>query len=252
MAEDIKRFGGEALKPRVVLGVAAHPDDFEFGIAGTIAKWVKEGCDAYYLILTNGNKGSSDRDLSPKEIQKVRQDEQRAAGQVLGVKDVFFYDYEDGILMVSPELKRDIVRIIRKVKPDVVITMDPTAVYSLRRGMVNHSDHRAAGQATIDAVYPLARDHLSFPELLNDESLEPHQVATLLLTNLENQNYYVDISNEFDTKLKALSMHKSQIPDLSLAETRISASGSEFGAKVGAKYAEGYIRIDLPVWDSFS
>lgn len=252
MAEDLTKFGGAPLRPKVVLGVAAHPDDFEFGIAGTIAKWVKDGCEAYYLILTNGNKGSSDRNLLPEEVQKMRQQEQRIAAEILGLKNVFFCDYEDGLLEVTPQLKKDIVRIIRQVKPEVVITMDPTAFYSLRRGMINHSDHRAVGQATIDAVFPLARDCLSFPELIKNENLEPHMVSTLLLTNLENQNYFIDISEEFDIKLKALAAHKSQIPDFSAAQARITSSGSELGAKVGAKYAEGYIRIDLPEWDAFS
>ncbi|HUD05943.1 MAG TPA: PIG-L deacetylase family protein [Candidatus Saccharimonadales bacterium] len=249
MAEDLKRYGGDRLKPKVVLAVAAHPDDFEyfdFGIAGTIAKWVKDGSKAFYLILTNGNKGSSNRALNCAEIQKIRQQEQRAAGNVLGLSDVFFCNYEDGLLMVNADVKRDIVRIIRKVRPDVVITTDPSILYSLSRGIVNHSDHRAAGEATIDAVYPLSRDHLSFPELLHDEKLEPHRVSTLLLSNFEQQNYYVDISNEFDTRIKALAEHKSQILDFGTIEGQIRATASELGAKVGAKYAEGYLRIDFP------
>lgn len=243
MAENLDN---QILKPKVVLGVAAHPDDLEFGIAGSIARWVKEGADAYYLILTNGNKGSSDRTLSPDKLKEMRADEQRKAGKVLGLKDVFFLDFEDGLLMVNPELKKEIVRVIRKVRPDVVLTMDPTVLYSLNRGFVNHTDHRAAGHATIDAVFPLARDHLSFPDLLNKEGLEPHKVSTLLLTNFDHQNFYVDISRYMDIKLRALAKHDSQIPDFQAAEARIKQWGSSLGSKIGAKFAEGFVRLDLP------
>ncbi|HUC87982.1 MAG TPA: PIG-L deacetylase family protein [Candidatus Binatia bacterium] len=235
----------EPLHPKVVLAVAAHPDDLEYGIAGSIATWVKEGAEAYYLILTNGNKGSEDRSLSCNQLRDIRRAEQEAAGKVLGLKQVFFADYDDGLLTVSPEVKRDIVRVIRRVKPDVVLTMDPTMVYS-EAGFINHTDHRAAGQSTIDAVFPLARDHLSFPELLKDEGLEPHKVKTLLLTNFDKQNFYVDISKSLDAKLKALAEHKSQIPDWNAAETRVHNWAELVGGKAGVTYAEGFVRIDPP------
>jgi LmbE family N-acetylglucosaminyl deacetylase len=246
MAEKVDGPAYQPLKPKVVLCVAAHPDDLEFGSAGSIAKWVSEGAEAYYLILTNGNKGSSDRSLTPDQLKQTRDNEQRKAGKVLGLKDVFFLDYEDGLLMVNPDLKKEIVRVIRRVKPDVVITMDPTMVYSIKRGFVNHTDHRAAGQATIDAVFPLARDHLSFPDLLTNEGLEPHKTATLLLTNFDNQNFFVDISDYLDQKLKALAEHGSQIPDFSAAKERITEWAAIAGGKVGAKYAEGFVRLELP------
>jgi LmbE family N-acetylglucosaminyl deacetylase len=235
----------EPLHPKVVLAVAAHPDDLEYGIAGSIASWVSEGAEAYYLILTNGNKGSDDRSLSCDQLRDIRRAEQEAAGKVLGLKQVFFADYDDGLLTVSPEVKRDIVRVIRRVKPEVVVTMDPTVVYT-EAGYINHTDHRAAGQSTIDAVFPLARDHLSFPDLLKDEGLEPYKVKTLLLTNFDKQNFYVDISESLDTKLKALAEHKSQIPDWKAAETRVRNWAELVGGKAGVPHAEGFIRIDPP------
>ncbi|MGH7239885.1 MAG: PIG-L deacetylase family protein [Candidatus Saccharimonadales bacterium] len=233
------------LEPKSVLAVAAHPDDLEFGFAGSAAKWVQAGASVYYLILTNGNKGSDDRSLTPKKLRDLRRAEQRAAARILGVKEVFFRDYEDGLLEPTAEVKCDVVRIIRKVKPEVVYCMDPTMVYSPGFG-INHSDHRAAGMATIDAVYPLARDHLSFPKLCNNEKLEPHKVKTLLMANFDKQNFYVDISEVIDTKLKALAAHASQLPDQQATLKRIRQWSAAAGKAAGVKYAEAFLRLDLP------
>ncbi|MEJ0073518.1 MAG: PIG-L deacetylase family protein [Candidatus Saccharibacteria bacterium] len=199
------------LNPKSFLCVAAHPDDMEFGAAGTVAKFVAGGAKGYYLILTDASKGTADRTIEPKQLTALRQEEQRAAAGILGLEKVFFGDYEDGALEVTQDVKRDIVRAIREVKPEVVITMDPSFIYSAEYGFINHPDHRAAGQATLDAVYPLARDHLSFPELLK-EGLEPHKTATVLLTNFEKHGFLVDITDHMETKLKALGAHASQLP----------------------------------------
>ncbi len=236
----------QILHPKVVLGVAAHPDDLEFGISGTIATWVKEGAKAYYLILTNGNKGSDDRSKTPEELTATRRAEQEAAAKILGVEKVFFCNYDDGTLEPTPEVKRDVVRIIRQVKPGVVFCNDPTVVYSAS-GMINHTDHRAAGMATIDAVYPLARDHLSFPELYKDEHLEPHKVKTILLNNFDKQNYAVDISDEIETKIKALAAHASQIPDMESRGEMVRQWAARAGRLHGCAYAEGFLRLDIPI-----
>lgn len=236
----------QPLQPQVILGVAAHPDDLEFGVAGTVAAYVARGAKAYYFVLTDASKGTADRSLSGHQLTEIRREEQRKAAKILGISEVFFADYEDGALEVTQALKRDIVRVIRQVKPDVVLTMDPTFVYSMERGFINHTDHRAAGQATLDAVYPLARDHLAFPELLTDEELEPHKVKTLLLTNFNRQNFFVDITATIDTKLRALAAHASQIPDMSGAEAMLRRSAAQAGARIGAGYAEGFVRLDLP------
>jgi len=232
------------LKPKVVLGVAAHPDDLEFVAAGSIAKFIAEGAKGYYFILTNANKGTTDRSLTPDRLRDMRRAEQRAAAKRLGVTDVFFGDYEDGALECAQAVKRDIARIIRTVRPDVVITMDPTMVYDIERGFINHPDHRAAGQATLDAVYPLARDHLSFPELLA-EGLEPHKVKTVLLTHFGQENAFVDITPYIETKLTALGEHASQLPDPEATLAMVRQWATRLGAKVGAPYAEGFVRLEV-------
>ena len=231
--------------PRIALGVAAHPDDLDFGMSGTVAKWAASGCDVYYLILTNGNKGSSDPDAVPSELTELRREEQRTAAKILGVKEVFFCDYEDGLLEVSSDVKCDIIRAIRRLQPEVVLTMDPTVVYAADRGIINHPDHRAAGQATLDAVFPLARDHLSYPEIATVEGLAPHKVKTVLLFNLIQRNYYVDITSYLDKKIAALAAHASQMPDMDKVAAKVTDIASTAGRLAGVTYAEAYIRIDI-------
>lgn len=227
-----------------MLGVAAHPDDLDFGAAGSMAAWAAAGAKCYYLILTNGNKGTADTKVSPDKLIAARQREQRAAAKLLGVSDVFFADYEDGALEVTMALKRDIVRVIRKLRPDTVVTMDPSMLYSVDSGFINHPDHRAAGQATLDAVYPLARDHLAFPELLA-EGFKPHKVETVLLSNFDKQNFYVDISKTIDKKLAALAAHISQMPDLTATQARMRELARNFGTQANCAYAEAFLRIDI-------
>jgi LmbE family N-acetylglucosaminyl deacetylase len=234
----------EELLPKRVLAVGAHADDIDVMAAGSIAAWIEAGARVEYLVLTDGGKGSEDRGMTTEELRETRREEQRAAARLLGVKGCHFLSYEDGQLEVSMELKRDIVRIIRKIKPDTVVVMDPTLVYSVKIGMLNHPDHRAAGQATLDAVYPLARDHLSFPELL-DEKLEPHKVSHVLLTNYESHNYLVDICDSFETKLAALEKHVSQFTDQQALRSWLTKSARQLGKEAGCRYAESFVRIDL-------
>jgi LmbE family N-acetylglucosaminyl deacetylase len=182
--------------------------------------------------------------MDSAKLAKLRQKEQRAAAQRLGAKDVFFLAYEDGCLEVTQALKRDIVRYIRKLKPDVVFTFDPSMIYYAPDGFVNHPDHRACGQATLDAVYPLARDRLTFSELA-DEGLQPHEVKTVLLTNFERQEYFVDISDFFEIKLEALTSHVSQVKDLDYARDWCDRRATRSGQAAGCRYAEGFVRIDV-------
>ncbi len=224
-----------------VLGVAAHPDDLEFGASGSFARWAREGAECYYLICTNGCKGTDDPKMTESKLIKIRRDEQIKAGKVLGLKGVFFLDHNDTELVPDLRLKKEIVRYIRKLKPDLVVTMDPTLVYS-SRGFINHTDHRAAGQATIDAVFPLARDRLTFSEL-EKEGLKPHNVNKLYLVNFDNHNEVVDISKTIETKLKALECHKSQISKSSLGWVR--KMGQMTGKEKGYRYAEAFVKLDL-------
>lgn len=232
------------LKPKAVLGVAAHPDDLDFSASGTFSKWASQGTKVYYLILTDGSKGSIDRKLSPKDLIIIRQKEQKTAAEILGAKQVFFSKWEDCCLECRDDVKLEITRTIRKIKPDVVVTIDPAMVYAADRGFINHPDHRAAGQATLDAVFPLARDHLSFPELLK-EGLEPHATPTVLLVNLERQNWFEDITDNIDKKMEALAAHQSQMPALKRTQKMMRDLAIDMGKKGGCDYAEGFMRVDI-------
>jgi len=237
----------QPLKPKIVLAIGAHPDDLEFSVSGSIAKWTNQGAKAYYLILTDGSKGTEDRATLPDSMIQTRRQEQIEAGKIIGLTDVFFETFEDGALENTMDLKKAITRIIRKVKPDVVLCMDPTFIYSTERGMINHTDHRAGAMAVLDSVYPLARDHLSFPELIEKEHLQPHKVRTILMTNFEDHNYGEDISNYFDTKINALAAHKSQVPDIESTSKMLEQLMAKNGVKYGAKYVEGFKRLDMSI-----
>lgn len=234
----------EPLRPKIVLGIAAHPDDLDFYAGGTLAAYAKQGAAVYYLVLTDGGKGSADRTAQPAELRDRRRAEQRQAAKALGVRDVFFQDYPDGGLENSREVKREVVKIIRQVKPDVVITFDPTVSYVVQEGQINHSDHRAAGQAALDAVYPLARDHLSYPELLA-EGYEPHNTATVLLMNIaQPPTFVVDITDTIDAKFTALGMHASQSALQKMKDT-MRTQAAKVGKPYGYAFAEPFVRIDV-------
>lgn len=231
------------LTPRVVLGIAAHPDDLDVGAGGTIAQFAADGAEIHYLILTDGGKGSDDPSLSTADLIKIRHEEQEAALKIVGGKAISFLDYPDGELEITMELKHQIVKVIREVRPDVVITMDPTVIYSIANGIINHPDHRAAGQATLDAVFPLARDRLTFPDLYA-AGYEPHKTPTILLVNFNGGNYSVDISGTFETKLQALKAHVSQFGDLEDAPW-IRAMAQAQGKNAGYELAETFVRLDI-------
>jgi LmbE family N-acetylglucosaminyl deacetylase len=194
---------------RCVMVVVAHPDDAEFMAAGTVAKWAREGKEVVYVLCTSGDKGTSDKSVSPAELAEARRKEQEAAGAQLGVREVVFLGYEDGVLQNGLNLRRDIVRQIRRFKPDVVICQDPTTRWSAQ-GYINHPDHRAAGDATLDAVYPSARDPHVFPELLA-EGLEPHKVREVYVGGTNHADVWIDIGDTIDTKIAALRAHESQV-----------------------------------------
>jgi LmbE family N-acetylglucosaminyl deacetylase len=207
--------GNEEGAPKRALAVAAHPDDTEFGCAGTAAMLSQQGWEVYYLICTNGNKGSDDPEMTPEKLAPIRKEEQRAAAKVVGVKDVFFLDYEDGELAYSRELLGKVVWHIRKLRPNTVFTHDPESII-IRDSFINHSDHRVAGLVTIDAVYPAARDRWNFPEHI-DQGLQTHKVGELCIWSFDKANHSVDITDTLELKLQALSQHKSQFgenPDL--------------------------------------
>jgi LmbE family N-acetylglucosaminyl deacetylase len=192
-----------------VLVVMAHPDDAEFGCGGTIAKWAAAGKEINYLLCTSGDKGSSDPNINPFQLAKTRRAEQVNAAHALGARDVAFLSYEDGTLTNTLALRRDIVREIRRFRPDAVICQDPTMRFGGTR-YLNHPDHRAAGDACLDAVYPSARDPHVFPELLV-EGFEPHKVREVFMSTLQNADVWIDISGCFERKLEGLRQHTSQV-----------------------------------------
>ncbi len=187
-----------------IMIVSPHPDDSEFGAAGSVARWIKEGKKVAYLICTNGEKGTSDPAVKPEDLALKRQKEQRAAAKLLGVSEVVFLGYEDQTLEDTPAFRRDIVRWIRAFRPRSLVTADPYRRY------IWHRDHRITGQVVLDAAFPYARDHLSYPDLLQ-EGLTPHKVEEIYLWANETPNYVSDITTTFDIKLAALRCHESQV-----------------------------------------
>ena len=232
---------------KTVLVVGAHPDDNDFGAGATVAKAARQNAEVLYLIATTGQRGSSDETMTPERLSDTRKKEQKNAASVLGVREVHFLDYVDGELIPDIRLKEQVVKYIRRYRPDIVFTMDPSFFYFKNLGFVNHSDHRAIGEATLDACYPLARDLLSFPEHVKI-GLNPHKVKELLLHSFvpENANFYVDVTDTFDIKIKALSLHKSQVSDIQKIEERMRDRAEAAGRLGGCRYAEAFVRLHLP------
>ena len=228
--------------PKSVLAVFAHPDDMDFSSGGTIAKWAAQGADITYLVCTDGGKGSDDPKMTSRRLAIIRKEEQIAAAKILGVRECIFLKHPDGELVANLKLKEEIVRVIRQKRPELVITFDPAFLYSLKRGFVNHSDHRAAGQAAMDAVFPLARDRLNFPHH-EKKGIKPHKAKTLFLVSFDAPTHGEDISRTIEKKLTALKAHKSQVGPNALRRTR--ERGAALGKKVGMRYAEGFKRIEL-------
>ncbi len=190
--------------PARAMVIMAHPDDAEFLCSGTVAKWCKEGWDVYYVLVTGGDKGTHDLTMHPEKLAAIREEEQREACRVLGVKECILLGYPDGFTSESAELRGQIVRLLRTYRPDVVITWDAF------RGTFNHRDHRNVGQATMDAIYPIVRDRL-FYQRDEEDGLESHQVNEVLLAGAADADYVVDITEVWETKVAAILCHTSQI-----------------------------------------
>lgn len=187
-----------------VMVITPHPDDAEFGVAGTVARWTGEGKDVIYVVCTNGDKGTSDTSMKPEELARIREQEQLAAAKLLGVREVIFLRHPDQTLEDTSEFRKEIVRLIRMYKPETVVTTD------LYRRYIWHRDHRIASRVTLDAIFPYARDFLAYPDLL-EKGLQPHKVKEVLLWGAEEPNYRSNITDTFDIKIAALRCHKSQI-----------------------------------------
>jgi LmbE family N-acetylglucosaminyl deacetylase len=224
-----------------VMVVTAHPDDPEFGAGGTVAKLAREGREVTYVIATNGNKGSGDRRMTPERLSKIREEEQKNAARVLGVERVVFLGYEDGEVEDTRAFRRDVTREMRRWRPDLIITQNPARTYNL---YASHRDHRITAGVVLDCVYPLARDHMAFPELLPE--FEPHKVREVYVMQWENPHLVIDITETMDLKLKALACHASQIGDIAGMETRVRERSAELGRPQNYAYAECFDRIQMP------
>lgn len=230
--------------PQRILVILAHPDDPEFFCGGTIARWVLAGHQVSYCLLTCGDKGTSDRAITSDILCTQRQGEQMAAAAVLGVHRVRFLDHPDGYLVPDLELRKEITRVIRQEHPDVLVTCDPTNLY-VRETYLNHPDHRAAGQATLDAVFPAARDHLNFIELWRDENLEPHVVREVWISLPQAANISLDVTEQWQLKLRALNEHKSQIGDPAQLEERLRTRHTPDSSPENPRFEEHFKRIVL-------
>ena len=224
--------------------VVAHADDAEFGCSGTVAKWCHEGWEVVYVLCTDGSKGSSDREVTQKELSATRHQEQTNAAKVLGLKDVAFLDHEDSMLQPTLELRRDIAREIRRHRPDVLICTSPMRNLDGRGWGVGHPDHLAAGEAALSAVFPTARDHMTFPELL-EEGLEPHKVSEVWVMGQAEPDLWIDVTDHIDTSIQALLEHTSQLNggneediDKRMREWRRRQAEGK-----GMQYAEAFKRI---------
>lgn len=224
-----------------VLMVAAHPDDPEFSSGGTVAKWVRSGIEVIYVVATSGDKGTPDKEMTGDRLSRQREDEQRAAAARLGVNKVIFLRFPDGELLPDLRLRGAITRAIREYKPYAVMTHDPLTLF-YNNEFINHPDHRAVGQATVDAIYPTARDPLQFNEHIR-EGLEPHKVKEIYIFGTENPNVLVDISDTIGDKVEALKLHKSQVGPAEELEQRIKMRSAQVGEPHGLGYAEAFRRI---------
>jgi LmbE family N-acetylglucosaminyl deacetylase len=239
-----------AASPQIALAVVAHPDDAEFGCAGTLALWARQGWDVHLVVCTDASGGGSDdaRDVGPqarRAITATRKAEQRAAAAVLGLRGVFFLDYPDGVLTPSIDLRRDLVRLIRTVRPTRLLCQSPERTwkptYSVPR---HHPDHLAAGAAAMAAMYPAAQNPWDFPELLA-AGLEPHKVRELYVMSAPEVNHAVDIAETLDVKIEALRAHYSQLSaDFERVEQRVREWAATNGQAHDLPAAEVFHRAE--------
>jgi LmbE family N-acetylglucosaminyl deacetylase len=230
--------------PQKILVILAHPDDPEFFCGATTARWIRAGHHVTYCVITCGDKGTKDLSLTTFDLCAVRQSEQKAAAKVLGVEDVRFLNYPDGYLVAGLDLRKDVTRVIRIERPDILVTCDPQTLFTSMGGL-NHPDHRAAGQAVLDAVFPAARDHLNFIELWRDEKLEPHVVREVWVCGTLQPNVTLDVTDTWETKIRALYEHKSQIGEPEKLAERMHNRRTPDSTAENPRYEENFRRLIL-------
>jgi LmbE family N-acetylglucosaminyl deacetylase len=223
--------------------VTAHPDDPEYGCAGSLAKLANDGKEVFYVIVTDGSKGSADPEMTPQKLIALRQKEQREATRRAGGRLVEFLGFPDGMLQPTLEVRKAITASIRRYKPDLVICQNPLRDFTISV-FAQHPDHLAAGEATLAAIYPCARDRLTFPELL-EEGLEPHNVREIWVSGTGVPDYFVDITDTMDTKVQALLAHESQV-DVERVTQFVPDRARQTGSDHDMKYAEAFKRLQMP------
>lgn len=228
--------------PKRAMAIVAHPDDIEFSCSGTLARWTKHGCKTSYVICTSGEVGIAEPGMTKEKAAQIRESEQRKAADVAGAQEVIFLRYPDGLLQPTIELRKKLVREIRRFRPEVVITGDPTIVWRGER-YINHPDHRAAATAALDAIFPAAGQPNLFEEL-EEEGLSAHKPRKVYVTAWTEGDYFVNIDETFDTKLKALKCHASQFKDWDPTD-RIRERSTERAKGIEAKYAETFRVVTL-------
>jgi len=228
--------------PQRVLVVIPHPGNAEIWCGGTLARWIGQGAEVVYVQCTDGGKGTDKAGITAQELAATRDREQAAAADVLGVREIVKLGHPDGELEDSGEFRKQLVREIRRVQPDVVMVTEPYV-----RSMVWHRDHRVAGQVALDAVFPYARDHLHFGELWSEEGLEPHKTGTILFWGTERADTFIDIGETMEVKLAAVQAHKSQVADHPEREVidYVYQRARDAGSQGGCQYAEAFRRVNF-------
>jgi LmbE family N-acetylglucosaminyl deacetylase len=227
-------------KSAQIMVVTPHPDDAEWGVAGSVARWTGEGKDTIYVVCTNGDKGTSDTNMTPDELVRIREREQLAAAKLLGVREVIFLRHPDQCLEDTPAFRKEIVRLIRMYQPETVVTADPYRRY------IWHRDHRITGQVVLDAIFPCARDFLAYPDLL-EQGLQPHKVKEVLLWGSEEPDYRSNITDTFAVKVAALRCHVSQVGDSGSSEPEdyLRERHKMLAAAEDYEMAEAFHRVEL-------
>lgn len=216
-----------------------HPDDVDIGMGGTVAVWTTEGKEVVYVICTNGDKGSEEPDMLPEKLAKLRETEEKNAAHTLGVKEVVFLRHPDQTLEDTAAFRKELVRLIRQYRPQIVATSD------LQSSRIVHRDHRVTGQVVLDAVYPFARNRPAYPDLI-EEGLEPHIVKEVLLWGTSQPDHYIDISGTLDHKIKALKCHRTQFGNVSRSmRSWLKYRHSEWGKAIGVPFAEAFRKISM-------
>jgi len=230
-------------RPNKVLVIAAHPDDLEYCVAGTISKWALEGTESYFLICTSGEAGSHNKNIQPEQLASIRQDEQRKAGNILGVKEIKFLNYPDGTMQPSLELRRELTGMIRHYQPTAIMTWDPTQIIFNDSGL-NHPDHLAVGNAALSAIMPSCDSPFIFPELLA-EGLEPFKVHEIYLFGSEENNIWIDIGQTIELKIAALKCHNSQYENWEDLSEDIRESARNQGSNQNLPFAEAFRYLNI-------